>query len=246
MQPSRIFIVDDEAPARSRLRDVLDDCNQAFPNTVCGEADNGVDALKSLQDASADIVLVDIRMPIMDGIEFAEHLQKTTAPPKLIFVTAFDSYAVKAFELNAVDYLLKPVRRERLLAALLKAKPLSPQAADGLRPLGKVRSHLSIFERGRIVLVPIEDVLFLRAELKYLTVQTAARSFLLEESLAHMEQDFPDRFVRVHRNCLVARKAIAGFERSAEEGGWQVVVKDSDERLPVSRRQTHIVKEFQG
>lgn len=246
MNPARILIVDDEAPARARLRDLLDDCREAFPLIIADEADNGREALEIINEGAIDIVLLDIRMPVMDGMETARHLAKLAKPPRLIFATAFDAYAVKAFEVNAIDYLLKPIKRERLLAALQKAGPRpTSEQLDNLGP--SRRKHLSIHERGRVVLIPLDDVLFLRAELKYLTVRTAAREFLLEESLTRLEEEFAELFTRVHRNTLVAKRAIAGFEKIAEEGGeghWVVAVKGLDEKLPVSRRQQHIVREF--
>jgi two-component system response regulator AlgR len=168
-------------------------------------------------------------------------------PPAIIFTTAFDAYAIKAFEVNAIDYLLKPIRLERLLVALGKtraAPPVSREALDAAS--NQPRRHLSVHERGKIHLVALAEVLYLRAELKYVTVRTAEREFLVEESLTHLEEEFKDDFVRVHRNCLVARQAIAGFERNAEESesGWAVVIKGTNEKLPVSRRQHHVVKQF--
>ena len=263
-QPSaRILIVDDEAPARRRLRDVLDDCREHFPLMIADEAANGVEAIDVINRGGIDIVLTDIRMPIMDGIEVARHVAKLPNPPKLIFVTAFDQYAVKAFELNAIDYLLKPIRQERLLSALGKAVALKPAVAEAIADSAQARRrHLSIQERGRIILVPLDDVLYLKAELKYVTVRTAQKEFLLEESLTKLEDEFADMFTRIHRNTLVATEAVAGFEKVADgareaddglantdrtEGGgshWVVNIKGIPEKLAVSRRQQHVVKEF--
>jgi two-component system response regulator AlgR len=186
-------------------------------------------------------------MPEIDGLEAARHIAGMAQPPAIIFTTAFDSYAIKAFEVNAIDYLLKPIRAERLLIALGKAKaapPLTREALDAAA--NQPRRHLSVHERGKIILVPLAEVLFLRAELKYVTVRTAEREYLVEESLTHLEEEFAEAFVRVHRNCLVARAAIAGFERNAEESesGWAVVIKGTGEKLPVSRRQHGVVKQF--
>lgn len=178
---ARIFIIDDEAPARKRLTNLLDDCRADFPLAIMGEAANGRDAIDALNKMDIDIVLCDIRMPIMDGIEFARHLATRETPPKLIFTTAFDQYAVKAFELNAVDYLLKPIKQERLLAALQKARVVKPPTADALATAtNNKRRHLSIHERGKVVLVPLDDILYLKAELKYITVRTAAKNFCLK------------------------------------------------------------------
>jgi len=244
--PLRVLIVDDEGPARTRLKDLLSDCRETAPHALIGEAANGREALEIINQGNVDLVLMDIRMPVMDGMEAARHMAKLEKPPRLIFATAFDAYAVKAFEVNAIDYLLKPIKRERLLAALQKAG--TPPPADTLATLQEgPRKHLSIHERGRVVLIPMADVVFLRAELKYVTVRTAEREFLLDESLTKLEEEFQNSFVRVHRNALVAKAAIAGFEKVAEEGAeahWVVVLNGIDERLPVSRRQQHVVREF--
>jgi two-component system response regulator AlgR len=249
MTTQRILIVDDEAPARRRLRELIGDCAAVMPLEVAGEAGDGHEALTALNEHAVDVVLLDIRMPGMDGIELARHLQKLAAPPAIIFTTAYDAYAVKAFELNAIDYLLKPIRAERLALALKKAIANKAVAAANLAQLApKARTHLSINERGRVVLVPVKDIVFLRAEQKYVTIKTLAREFLLEESLVSLEQEFAQEFVRVHRSALVAKSAIEGFERAAAvEGGeahWQVMLRGLPERLPVSRRQQHIVREF--
>jgi two-component system response regulator AlgR len=261
----RVFIVDDEPPARNRLRDLLCDCSAQLALEVVGEAGNGQEALDKLMETSADVVLMDIRMPQMDGIELARHLQQMPRsvpgkaegqvmglpkwPPVIIFTTAYDAYAIKAFELHAIDYLLKPIRMERLVEALMRAREAVPVQSEVLRDLlPGPRKHLAIHERGKILLVPIEQVLYLHAELKYVTVRTAEREYLIEESLNALEKEFAVRFVRIHRNCLVAKEAIAGFEKSGgEEGegsGWMVKLQGLDELLAISRRQQHIVKEF--
>ena len=246
--PLRVLIVDDEAPARNRVRDLLSDCALQMPLEIAGEAENGKHALAMLPECEADVVLLDIRMPDMDGLEVAQHLHKLDAPPAVIFTTAYDAYALKAFEVHAVDYLLKPIRLGRLFEALSHVRTLTPLRLDVLRELKReARTHLSVNERGRIHLIPVADIAFLKAELKYVTVRTAAREFLIEESLAKLEQEFLGRFVRVHRNCLVAKEAIEGFERAAgddSEGNWMVVMKHVAEKIPVSRRQQHIVREF--
>jgi two-component system response regulator AlgR len=246
-QTPRVLIADDEAPARARLRDLLDECRERFPLVIVDEARNGREVLEVLNREKVDIVLLDIRMPEMDGMEAARHIAGMAEPPAIIFTTAFDAYALKAFEVNAIDYLLKPIRVERLVTALGKtraAPPISRQALDAAA--NQPRRHLSVHERGKIHLVPIAEVLYLRAELKYVTVRTQAREYLVEESLTSLEEEFKDLFVRIHRNCIVARSAISGFERNAEESesGWAVVIKATGEKLPVSRRQHHVVKQF--
>jgi len=242
----RVFIVDDEPPARNRIRDLLNDCNTQLALDVVGEAGNGREALEKLSETAADVVLVDIRMPQMDGIELAQHLNNLPKPPVIIFTTAFDAYAIKAFELNAIDYLLKPIRLKRLFEALTRAREAVPVQTEVLRDLlPEPRKNLSIHERGKIHLIPVDQVLYLRAELKYVTVRTIEREYLIEESLTAMEKEFVARFVRIHRNCLVAKDEIEGFERGGEEGGsgWMVKLKGLDELLAISRRQQHIVKE---
>ena len=243
----RILIADDEAPARQRLRDLLDECRDRFPLAIVDEAKNGREALEIVSRSKIDIVLLDIRMPEIDGMEAARHIAGMPQPPAIIFTTAFDAYALKAFEVNAIDYLLKPVRLERLLTALGKTRASPPVTREALdAAANQPRRHLSVHERGKIHLVPVPDILYLRAELKYVTVRTAEREFLVEESLTNLEEEFKDLFVRIHRNCLVARTAIAGFERNAQESesGWAVVIRDTNEKLPVSRRQHHVVKQF--
>ena len=243
----RVFIVDDEPPARNRLRDLLNDCSNQLVLDVVGEAGNGQEALEKLAEIPADVVLLDIRMPQMDGIELAQHLQKLPKPPVIIFTTAYDAYAIKAFELHAIDYLLKPIRLGRLFDALNRAREAVPIKTEVLHDLlPDPRKNLSIHERGKIHLIPIEQVLYLRAELKYVTVRTAEREYLIEEALNTLEKEFAARFVRIHRNCLVAKEAIEGFEKGGEEGesGWMVRLKGLEELLAISRRQQHIVKEF--
>ncbi|GAB4174794.1 MAG: LytTR family DNA-binding domain-containing protein [Rhodocyclaceae bacterium] len=243
----RVFIVDDEAPARLRLKALLADIAGSLPNRISGEAADGREAIERLQETPADVVLIDIRMPRMDGIELARHLAHLSPAPAIVFVTAYDRYAVTAFELNAADYLLKPVRAARLEAALRKAAAAPPPAEDALRRLsGEARRHLASTEHGRLLLVPVADILYLKAELKYVTARTRSREFILDDALTRLEEEFAGRFIRIHRNCLVARDAIAGFER-AEDGGaeshWRLLLHGLDEKLAVSRRQWPAVKD---
>jgi two-component system, LytTR family, response regulator AlgR len=246
--PLKVLIVDDEAPARRRLRELLQDCAGALPLVIIGEAASGREALDLLGGAAADLVLSDIRMPDMDGIELARHLLKLALPPVLIFTTAYHEHAIAAFEVHAIDYLVKPVRVQRLLAALHKVPRLRPLTDARLDRLpAAARRFLSVTERSRVVLVPIEEVIYLKAELKYITIRTAEREYLLEESLTKLEDEFGPRFVRVHRNCLVARDAIRGFERHVSAEGdahWEVLLRNVPEALPVSRRQQFIVREI--
>lgn len=246
MAKQRVLVVDDEPLARQRLRDLVGDLEGY---AVVAEAANGKEAITLLQQQAVDIALVDIRMPVMDGIALAQHLRALAQPPALIFTTAYDHYAVQAFELNAIDYLLKPIRSERLATALAKAKPLQAEQAQALQPLQETPAHLSIHERGKIVLVPLSEVLYFRAELKYVTVRTRDHSYLLEASLNQLEQSHATSFVRIHRNALVAREAIAGFEKlritegeDASESAWVVRLRGIPETLVVSRRHQHLIK----
>jgi len=246
-QALRVVIADDEAPARSRIRDLLEDCAGSFPIELAGEAANGRELLALLEETSADVVLLDIRMPEMDGLEVAQHMLKLPEPPSVIFTTAYNEHALKAFELHAVDYLLKPIRLRRLHDALTRARAITPLRLDVLQQITPdARTHLSVLERGKVLLIPVAEILYLRAELKYVTIRTAAHEHLLEESLSKLEQEFSAQFVRIHRSCLVARAHITGFEKEGGEGeaGWVVSLAGLDEKLPVSRRQQHIVKEM--
>ncbi len=242
--PLRILLVDDEPLARERLRILLADIAIQLSTEVVGEAANGLEALSFLRENAVDVVLADIRMPGMDGIELAGHLGTFEHPPAVIFTTAYDNYAVQAFDLNALDYLLKPVRTQRLLTALQKARGAT--AADpallagiGRDVRGGGRTHLACHERGRLLLVPVHEVLYFKADLKYVTARTVEREFLLDEALTHLETEFADRFIRLHRAVLVAKKALAGFEKAAGEDaeayGW-ALLRGVPEKLPVSRR----------
>lgn len=250
----RVFIADDEAPARARLRELLEDIGAELQTQVVGEARNGVETIEALPTSGAQVLLLDIEMPGMHGLEVARHIARLASGPAVIFVTAHDRHAVEAFELNALDYLLKPVRAARLAAALKRAQAVGPPAAktletaaDQLRETdGRGRTHFSLAERNRIVLVPVGDVVYLKAEQKYVTLRTREREHLVDESLVSLEREFGDRFVRVHRNCIVARDAVRGFERATatedDEAHWLVVLEGIPERLPVSRRQWATVR----
>jgi two-component system response regulator AlgR len=244
-EPLKILIVDDEPLARGRLRELLGDIAIQFATQVAGEAGNGIAALEFLSDQPVDVVLADIRMPGMDGIELAGHFGTMEKPPAVIFTTAYDNYAVQAFDLNAVDYLLKPVRAQRLLTALQKAATAAHPdhallAGIGQQIRGGGRTHLSCHERGRLLLVPVAEVLYFKADLKYVTARTVDREYLLDEALTHLENEYADRFMRLHRAVLVAKAALAGFEKAAgddvEAYGW-ALLRGVPDKLPVSRRQ---------
>jgi len=251
----RLFIVDDEAPARARLKTLLSDIAAQCPHLLVGEADNAGAALDGIAASRPDAVLLDVQMPGMTGIELAARLAAQVAAPAVIFVTAYDEYALKAFDVHALDYLLKPVRAARLAEALERVQGLrlAQQEALATAATPARRQHFSVQERGRLLLVPVAEVLYLKAELKYVTLHTRARDYLIEASLVSLEEELAATFVRVHRNTLVARDAIIGVERGAhaadaESGSdkpqesWQVILRDVAERLPVSRRQWPLLK----
>lgn len=230
----KCLVVDDESLARERLVRLLAECPGL---QVCGQAANGEQGLRQIEQLQPDVVLLDIRMPGMDGLEMARHMLQLEAAPAVVFTTAYGDHALEAFETQAVDYLLKPVHPERLQQALEKARRLSGgqlkllQAANA----GHGRTHLCARTRGNLELIAIEDVVYLQADHKYVTVCSAGRTILIEESLKSLEQEFADRFVRIHRNALVASGAIRGLEKDAQ-GHCRVVLAGVDERLEVSRR----------
>jgi two-component system response regulator AlgR len=246
--PLAVFIADDEDPARERLKALLEDLAAELPTRVAGEARSGFEALERLPASGARVLLLDIEMPGMSGLELAHHLGALPGAPGIVFVTAHDEHAVEAFELNALDYLMKPVRAARLAAALRKA------AGSGAPPRERIaraargpRQYFSVAERNRIVLVPVRDIVYFKAELKYITLRTRSAEHLIEESLVTLEREFAESFVRIHRNCLVARGALRSFERAGggeEDPHWNVVLDGVTERLPVSRRQWPLVKEL--
>ena len=247
MKTLRVLLVDDEALARSRLRTLLGDCT-APAAEVAGEAANAEQALALLQAHSVahnlDVVLLDIHMPGMDGVHLAQVLRTQTPPPAVVFVTAHAGYALQAFEVEAVDYLTKPVRLERLQQALQKIERLTPMNRAVEPDLAD--EFLLIHDRGRTERLPLSSVLYLKAELKYITVRTATRHYVLDGALGEMEQRYASVFIRVHRNALVSRRALRALEKhfDPEEGeGWAVRLQGLDELLMVSRRQLAAVRE---
>jgi two-component system response regulator AlgR len=238
----QVLVVDDETLARSRLRTLLGDC--AAPSaTVGGEAGNAVQAMDLLRRLDFDAVLLDIHMPGADGLALAQALRSLPRPPAVVFVTAHAEHAVAAFELEAVDYLTKPVRLERLQVALQKVERVL-QAQGSMQEAAP--EVLLIQDRGRTERVPLAEVLYFKAELKYITVRTPSRSYILDASLSELEERYAAQFLRVHRNALVARRAIRALEKhfDPEEGeGWAVRLNGIDEVLAVSRRQLSAVRD---
>ena len=259
----RVLLVDDEALARARLRALLDELSLAEAGAALevGEAANAVQAMERLQHAAWDVLLLDIQMPGLDGLQLAERLRHWPsdwpAPPALVFVTAHTEHALAAFELQAIDYLTKPVRRERLQQALDKAARWRLAAGTGSATAnGAAQAQppeaLTIHERGGLVRVPLADILYLKAESKYLTVRTAAQAYLYEGSLNELEQAHPGRWLRIHRNALVARHRVRALEKAGaqcghdEPEGWLLRLDGVPDALAVSRRQLPLVRELLG
>jgi two-component system response regulator AlgR len=235
----RTLVVDDEPLARLRLATLLRECSEPAADVV-GEAGDAASAIAWLDRHPCDLVLLDIQMPAMDGTALAARLRQRPDAPAVVFVTAHAEHALQAFELDAVDYLTKPVRRERLQAALQRVAQRRPAGAGD-------EDAIVVSDRGRLRRVPVADVLYLKAELEYVTLRTAEHTFVLDDALSDLEQRLGERFVRVHRNALVARHAMRALERRTDpdEGGetWAVQVAPNGEWLSVSRRQLGPVRD---
>jgi two-component system response regulator AlgR len=247
----RVLIVDDEPLARLRLRTLLDGISEPT-TTIVGEAGDADAALLALNQAPADLVLLDIAMPGRDGLRLAQALKALPSPPVVVFVTAHAQHALAAFEVEAADYLTKPVRRERLQAALerVAARLLAmPTPAAGVP--GAAEPVLVVSDRGRVLRLPVREVLYLKAEQKYVTLRTAQHTHVLDDALADLELRLGPGFLRVHRNALVAVQAIRALEfrvgtddgeAAGDSEGWAVRVAPLDEWLAVSRRQLAAVR----
>ena len=240
----RVLMVDDETLARARLKTLLEDCRNPAA-TVLAQAANAVQAMEFLQHQRFDVALLDIHMPGADGLTRAQSLKALAQPPALIFVTAHAEHAVQAFELEATDYLSKPVRLERLQSALQKAERFLQ--ARGTAPAAEQEEVLVIQDRNRTERLPLSDVVYFKAELKYITVRTATRNYILDGSLNELEDKYAERFLRIHRNALIAKRAARALEKhhDPEEGeGWAVRLDGVNELLFVSRRQLGAVREM--
>jgi two-component system, LytTR family, response regulator AlgR len=247
------MVVDDEILARSRICTLLSDCREPAC-TVVGEAADAMEAMAKLRGLSCDVVLLDIHMPGADGLQLARELRNIRPELAIIFVTAHAEHAVDAFDLEVTDYLTKPVRLDRLQKALNKA--LSKKEQQALILSGRdddlAGKFIIIQDRGRTERVPLGEVLYFKAELKYVTVRTAQRSFILDGSLTELEEQYPQEYLRIHRNALVARREMRALERfygadedDAEGGaveGWAVRLRSCEEALLVSRRQLPSVR----
>jgi two-component system response regulator AlgR len=231
----KVLIVDDESLARDRLVDLLAELGTV---EVIGHASDGRAAIEAVERLRPDLVFLDIRMPLMDGLEAARHLGTFEHAPAIVFCTAYDEHALAAFDAHAVDYLLKPIRADRLRVAIERAGRFSGEV---LQDLGRAesarreRSHLCARVRGNLVLVPIGEIDYLLAEDKYVIVHHAEGEVLIEEPLKALEVEFGERFVRIHRNCLVALDKLAGLTRTAD-GRVLATLERVGTELEVSRR----------
>ena len=234
----RILIVDDEAPARARLRRLVEEHGA---HDVVGEADDGAEAVRLGESLHPDIILLDVRMPGMDGLEAARHLAGGDPPPAIVFTTAYGDHALEAFETQAVDYLLKPVRGDRLAQALAAARRSTRAQIAAVGAEEGPRAQICARLGGEMELVPIGDVLYFLAEHKYVTVRHRHGEVLVEESLKALEREFSDRFLRIHRNALVAEAWVGGLRRNAN-GRHSVWFKGIDDTLEVSRRHLPAVR----
>ncbi len=235
----RVLIVDDEAPARDRLSSLLADSDE---HEVVGEAGNGRQALEIAGESAPDVILLDIRMPGMNGIETARHFSTFESPPAIIFTTAYDEYAIEAFDARAVGYVLKPVRRERLDRALEQAARLSNITLSEVAKRSGIsdrRKHVCARAQGELKLIPVPDVSYFHADQKYVRVHHANGTDLIDDSLKHLEDEFGDEFVRIHRSALVAVRQIASLKKTAD-GHTLVTLRhaaeDEDDSLIISRR----------
>jgi two-component system, LytTR family, response regulator AlgR len=231
----RVLIADDEAPARERLRSLLSE----IPDLeVVAEATNGEQALRLAVETSPDVVLLDVRMPGVDGIEAARQINSLVEPPAVIFTTAYDEYAISAFDTNAVGYLLKPIRKEKLAEALGRAgrltRPQMQKLASNPQEQPR-RTHIAARHREGLRLIPVEEVMYFLAEQKYTTVRHLKGEDLIEDSLRSLEEEFGTTFVRIHRNALVSVRYLEGIDRNAE-GQYFVRLRGCEAPLQVSRR----------
>lgn len=239
----KVLLADDEAPARARLRALLAEIGN---EEIVGEAANGREALELADRLRPDVVLLDIRMPGIDGLEAAAHLAAYEQPPAVIFTTAYGDYALEAFDKHAVDYLLKPIRRQRLEEALTKARRLGRDQLGAVReavPGAAARTHICARARGQMVLIPVKEIVYFRADHKYVTVRHLHGEVLIEEPLKDLAEEFAGRFLRIHRNTLIAVSFLAGLTKTPD-GLHLAALRGVEERPEVSRRHLLELKEL--
>ena len=238
----KVLIVDDEAPARDRLNHMLSSIDSM---ETSGQASNGLEAVRMVQDSHPDVVLMDIRMPGMDGLEAARHLSEMEEPPAIIFTTAYSEHALEAYDANAVDYLVKPIRQEKLEKSLAKARKLTKAqiAALNIETNNTGRSHICARIRGNLELIPVDEIVYFQADQKYITVRHLGGEVLIEDALKNLEQEFEDRLIRIHRNALVSTQYVTGMEKNID-GRFVVTFKELDDKLEISRRHVAEVRKF--
>ena len=237
----KILVVDDEPLAQQRLKLLLTEFDSVSEVLT---ANNGLQAIEVCQLSKPDVILMDIRMPAMDGLEAADHISQMDESPAIIFTTAYDEYALEAFNVNAVDYLLKPVRREKLEEAIHKASSLNQAQLSTIKSEQSTgRSHISTKISGNIKLIPVPDIVYFQADQKYVTVKHVNGETIIEDTLKMLEAEFPNTFIRVHRNALIATSFINGLYRDGE-GHSYITLKDTTTKLEISRRHLSEVKKL--
>ncbi len=236
----KLLVVDDEPLAQQRLKQLLSEIDFVDSITL---ANNGLQAVAACQMKKPDVVLMDIRMPGMDGLEAAQHISQLEDPPAIIFTTAYDEYALDAFNVSAVDYLLKPVRENHLKGALEKARCLNQAQINAVKSQHEGRTNITAKISGNIKLIPIKEIIYFQAELKYVTVKYLNGETIIEDTLKELQSEFSESFVRIHRNAIVAKKFINGIHRD-NEGHSYVVLGDDEKQLEISRRHLSDVKKL--
>jgi two-component system response regulator AlgR len=238
----KILVVDDERPARERLTHMLSSMQDAEP---VGEAANGLEAVQLVQTTRPDVVLMDIRMPGMDGLEASRHLAQMEEPPAIIFTTAYSEHALEAFDAHAVGYLVKPIRQERLEQSLSKAKKLTQAQLATLHQesTSTGRSHICARVRGNLELIPVESVVYFQADQKYITVRHLNGEVLIEDALKNLEIEFQEKLIRIHRNALANTQYVAGMEKS-RDARFLINFKSVDDKLEISRRHVAEIRKF--
>ncbi len=234
----KLLVVDDEPLAQQRLKQLLSEFDNVDSIRL---ANNGLQAIEACQVEKPDVVLMDIRMPGMDGLEAAQHLSQIEQPPAIIFTTAYDEYALEAFNVHAVDYLLKPVRGSDLKQAIEKACCLNQAQLTAVKSQHQGRTNITAKISGNIKLIPVKDVVYFQAELKYVTVKYLNGETIIEDTLKDLQNEFSNTFVRIHRNAIVSKKFITGVHRD-NQGHSYVVLGEDEKKLEISRRHLSDVK----
>ncbi len=236
----KVLIVDDEPLARQRLQQLLMEIPQVSDIIT---ANNGLEAIEAVQQEKPDILLMDIRMPGMDGLEAAQHIGKLDQTPAIIFTTAYDEYALEAFKVHAIDYLLKPVRKEKLKDSLEHASQLNQAQLAAVKEPTKGRKNITAKISGNIKLIPIDEILYFQAEQKYVTVKYLSGETIIEDTLKDLQNEFADQFIRIHRNALIAKKYVTGIHKD-NNGQSFATINGVPKELEISRRHLSAVKKL--